>query len=242
MNWEPTNQIQSPLIGMDDMQPGSDAPAASSVLDARSYGQGVILGSMDRSEQGKSNSSRWTNVTSNDALVDHLMALYFCWEYPTFASLSKEHFLEDFKSGTARYCSPLLVNAILALGCRLSSQPETCSDPNDTSTSGDHFFAEAMRLLESEGSRQLITTIQALGLMSLREASCGRTSESLFLSGQSIRLAIELGLHQDRQEDESMRAEIDHEIRSATFWGAFALDQYVYAIIFTSNPTSPVRN
>ena len=82
-----------------------------------------------------------------------------------------------------------------------------------------------MRLLNLEKDRHVLTTIQALGLMSLREASCGRSSQSLFLSGQSIRLAIEIGLHKDTPIDSSRQAEIDHEVRSATFWGAFSLDQ-----------------
>lgn len=45
----------------------------------------------------------WTNITSETGLVRHLLALYFCWEYPIFGSLSKEHFLEDFEHGTRRY-------------------------------------------------------------------------------------------------------------------------------------------
>lgn len=60
----------------------------------------------------------WTDITSDIDLVWHLLALYFCWEYPIFASLSKENFLNDFKDGRPRYCSPMLVNALLALGCR----------------------------------------------------------------------------------------------------------------------------
>jgi hypothetical protein len=103
-----------------------------------------------------------------------------------FASLSKEHYLRDFRNRTARYCSPLLDNSILALGCRFSDQHEARSDTNDSDTGGDHLFTEALRLLGIE------TTIQALGLMLLREAGGGRSSESPFLSGQSIRLAMEI--------------------------------------------------
>lgn len=33
----------------------------------------------------------WTTVTSDTELIEHFLALYFCWEYPIFASLSKEH-------------------------------------------------------------------------------------------------------------------------------------------------------
>ncbi|RFU28584.1 hypothetical protein B7463_g7759, partial [Scytalidium lignicola] len=171
-------------------------------------------------------SASWTSVCSDGDLVEHLLALYFCWEYPTFASLSKEHFLDDFRNGRQRHCSSLLVNALLAVGCRFSHRIDARADPNDKNTSGDHFFAEAMRLLDAEEDHHSLTTIQALGLMSIREASRGRTSVSLYMSGQSIRLAIEMGLQND-YGTEGTRHIDDEEmaVRAATFWGAFSLDQ-----------------
>ncbi|KAH7126190.1 fungal-specific transcription factor domain-containing protein [Dactylonectria macrodidyma] len=165
-------------------------------------------------------SSSWTSITNDINLVQHLLALYFCWEYPTFASLSKEHFLQDFQDGRQRYCSPILINALLALGCRFSTQPMTRANPNDPYSSGDHFFKESQRLLHQETDHHTLTTIQALGIMSIREASCGRDSESWYYAGQSIRLAIEMGLH--RLQDEGDEDEL--AVQAATFWGAFALD------------------
>lgn len=201
---------------------------------ARSLGQETILGPTfgreERPDIHRPNFNQsWTTITSDGALVEHLMALYFCWEYPTFASLSKEHFLEDFRQGSSRRCSPLLVNALLALGCRFSNQPGARTDPNDSSTAGDHFFAEALRLLDGEKDRHVLTTVQALGLMSIREASCGRSSESIFYSGQSISLAVEMGLHQLHENTANFdeEEEKEHAVRAATFWGAFSLDQYV---------------
>ncbi|POS74543.1 hypothetical protein DHEL01_v207067 [Diaporthe helianthi] len=163
----------------------------------------------------------WTEVSSDGSLVQHLLALYFCWEYPTFASLSKEHFLKDFHTGRPRYCSSILVNALLALGCRFSTQPSTLANPDDPYSSGDHFFKECLRLFFSEENHHRLTTIQALGIMSIREASCGRDSESWYYAGQSIRLAVEMGLH--RVGDESGDSD-EVAVQAATFWGAFALD------------------
>lgn len=164
----------------------------------------------------------WTEITSDKAFVQHLLALYFCWEYPTFASLSKEHFLKDFQAGRPRYCSRMLVNALLALGCRFSSQPSTLANPKDPYSSGDHFFKECLRLFYQETNHHNMTTIQALGIMSIREASCGRDSESWYYAGQSIRLAIEMGLH--RVSDNSGDSD-EIAVQAATFWGAFSLDQ-----------------
>lgn len=166
----------------------------------------------------------WTSVTGDVKLVKHLLGLYFCWEYPTFASLSKEQFLGDFRDGRTRYCSSLLVNALLALGCRYSSMSMTESDPEDPYSKGQHFFEMSLQLLRQERDRRSLPTIQALGVLSLREASCGRMAEGMAFSGQSMRLAVEMGLHNLAVPSEGADKD-DFTVRSATFWGAFSLDQ-----------------
>lgn len=169
----------------------------------------------------------WVNVTSNADLILHLLSLYFCWEYPTFASLSKEHFIADFYQGKERYCSSLLVNAILALGAKYSDLPEARMYPDDPDTAGDHFFEECKRLFGSEELPSLPTT-QALGLMALRQASRGKDQSSWNYARQSMRMAIDLGLHLDNEEHKIPGApfsKIDLEVRAATFWGCFNLEQ-----------------
>lgn len=190
---------------------------------ARDLGQTHLLESYSEEGTEISDVSIWTTVTDNPGLVEHLMALYFCWEYPTFATMSKEHFLQDFRAGRKRYCSSTLVNAMLALACRFSSIPETRTHADNPETAGDHFFAEAKRLLD-EADRSALTTIQALGLMSIREVSCGRDLYSYYLSGQAIRLCVETGLHRPVGTEDADRDSVEEEVRSATFWGAFSLD------------------
>lgn len=189
-------------------------------------GRTIFLGPGSyRNLQGPKFTEPWTTVTDDVEFVQHVMALYFCWEYPTFATLDQGTFLRDFRDGIPRYCSSLLVNAMLAVGCRCSTDYRARADPNDRTTAGDHFFAEAVRIFEQQEDHHQLTTIQALGLMSIREASRGHTSSSIFYCGQSIRLAIEMGLHLDiggGGGDETISERI---VRCATFWGAFSLDQ-----------------
>jgi hypothetical protein len=224
MNWAPelsappSSRVGFWAEGMQQDQLAAGLP--------RFRGLEQVLSPLNEPEM-KSPSGTWTDITNDVNLVQHLLALYFCWEYPTFASLSKEHFLRDFQDGRHRYCSPILVNALLALGCRFSTQPMTRANPSDPYSSGDHFFKESQRLFNQETDHHSLTTIQALGIMSIREASCGRDSESWYFAGQSIRLAIEMGLH--RIHDEGDEDEL--AVQSATFWGAFALDQYVFPVI-----------
>ncbi|KAG9231821.1 fungal-specific transcription factor domain-containing protein [Amylocarpus encephaloides] len=232
MVWDPENipvtQHSLPLIGTWHPSAGDVSSPGSSTLHARAHGQSTILGhpkDFTSSPQKHAEAGgTWTTVTSDLDFVEHLMTLYFCWEYPTFASLNKEHFLEGFKAGSTQHCSPLLVNSILALGCRFSNQPNARTDPENSNTAGDHFFTEAVRLLDLEENRHVLTTIQALGLLSIREASCSRSSDGLFFAGQSIRLAIEMGLHLENYGGNEMQ-QADYAVRSATFWGAFSLDQ-----------------
>jgi Fe-S cluster assembly scaffold protein SufB len=210
-------------------QATGSALGESTIQWARGQGMEHILGPEfgveAPSKNRPSGNVTWTEVTSDEELVEHLITLYFCWEYPTFASLSKEHFLEDFREGRQSYCSPILVNSMLAVGCRFSTLPSARADPNDSKTAGDHFFAEALRILDQESNHHKLTTIQALGLMSIREASCGRTSESIYYAGQSVRIAIEMGLHLEGGSEGDGGASSEQSVKAATFWGAFSLDQ-----------------
>jgi hypothetical protein len=209
------------------------SPTHSQIESRIQIGQQALLGdetdSLDPlSHHGpKHHNESWTTVTSDGDLVEHLLALYFCWEYPIFATVSKEHFMEDFRKGYRRYCSSLLVNALLAVACRFSDRPSTRRDAEDGTTAGDAFFEEAWRIYRSENDHHKLTTVQALGMMSIREASCGRMSESGFLSAQSIRVAIEMGLHirDDINEDDEDEDETEKAVRKATFWGAYSLNE-----------------
>lgn len=227
MSWTP--DVRDPAAQrQDDYWTDSLRPEHMSEPMPRYRGIAQVLSPLSEAEMQKP-SGTWTNMTADINLVHHLLALYFCWEYPTFASLSKEHFLRDFQNGRQRFCSPMLVNALLALGCRFSTQPMTRESPNDSYTSGDHFFKEALRLYNNETDHHSLTTIQALGIMAIREASSGRDSESWYYGGQSQRLALEMGLNDTHAHDEEDDDEL--AVRAATFWGAFALDQYVYSMV-----------
>jgi hypothetical protein len=208
---------------------GDPGPASSSPASLFLSNRHLLPG---QGQEGRSRfaSADWTSVTNNDALVDHLLAMYFCWEYPTFASLSKEHFMHDFDAGTQRFCSPLLVNALLALGARSSDAPEARKTPTDPRSAGEHFFEEAKRLLGIDEVPTL-PTIQALGLMSLRQASCGKDASSVFYARQSLRMALDIDLQCEhpasRVHSCTGFSQVEREVRIATFWGCFNLEQYV---------------
>lgn len=62
----------------------------------------------------------WTKITDDDDLVSHLFSMWFTWYHQYFNWIDSELFIRDMQSGnveTANYCSPFLVNIILADAC-----------------------------------------------------------------------------------------------------------------------------
>ena len=61
--------------------------------------------------------SRWTTVSSDDNLMKKILHDFFLFEYDWFSFVHMDYFLEDMATMKRRFCSPLLVNALLCLGC-----------------------------------------------------------------------------------------------------------------------------
>lgn len=179
----------------------------------------------------------WTTVTTDVDLILHLLQLYFTWHYPSFVTLSKPLFFRDFFRGRPvgpveriEYCTPLLVNSMLSLGCHFTLRSGARSDVEDKATAGDHFFKEAKRLLSDDEEFEIprLSTIQALALMSVREAGCGREAKGWLYSGMSFRMAYDLGLEMQLNMDNktSNLSDEDIDARRITFWGCYQFDKY----------------
>ena len=65
----------------------------------------------------KVTAARWTSVISDEQLLMRLLNAYFLFHHPWFAAFNKDYFLEDMAAGRGRFCSPLLVNTVLAAAC-----------------------------------------------------------------------------------------------------------------------------
>lgn len=187
----------------------------------------------DQYEEQEYAITSWTEVTSDPDLVVHLLNMYFAWHYTYFTTLSKSLFYRDFQRGKTahdikrktEYCTPLLVNAMLALGCHFTSWPQARDDPKDSATAGNHFFREAKRLIleNDEHENPRLATVQALALMSVREAGCGREARGWVYSGMSFRMAYDLGLNIDTGSSNLDESETD--ARRITIWGCFLFDK-----------------
>lgn len=179
----------------------------------------------------------WSEVTKDRQLIIHLLNMYWNWHYPFFTTLSKRLFWKDFMKGkppnapkVSFYCSSPLVNAMLALGCHFTDIAGAFAVPGDSRTKGDHFFAEAKRLVfdHDEYATPSLTTTQALALMSVREAGCGREARGWVYSGMSFRMAQDVGLNLDSglvTGDKGQMSDDEIDARRITFWGCFLFDK-----------------
>lgn len=163
----------------------------------------------------------WFRTPQDAELVEHLMNLYFAWIHPFYHFFSQDQFLHDMGRGRTNFCSAMLVSALLAYACHYSDRPQARTDPNNPNTAGDHFFAEAKRILDRDQT-SCLTTVQALGIMALRECSHGRDGNGYKYAGMCVRMALELGLHLSVVGSGLRSADV--EARKITFWAAFNLE------------------
>lgn len=129
----------------------------------------------------------------------HLLDALLTWDYLPFCLLCKDSFLRDYHGGSARYCSSAPVNALLALATRV--------------------------LNENDGSAlsSSLSDIQAFGILSLYQISCGRAPEAQELAEAFASSITDLCSREPLAgtRDEYARA------RATTYCGAISLIRYV---------------
>jgi hypothetical protein len=193
----------------------------------RHYGHTSLIGMVPSGNQPVQNEApfkTWTRVSQDKSLINHLLDLYFAWSHPFYLLFSEEVFRHGLAGKKIKYCTPLLFNAILAVGCNFSNRLEAREDPRNPQTVGSHFFAEAKRLL-NEDDRPSLTAISALGVMSIRQAMNNQDSSGWMYAHRMMAMAVELGLHMSYGVQPSTQVTATEiEVRRITFWGAFNLE------------------
>lgn len=61
----------------------------------------------------------WTDVTDDDHFISHLVSVFFVYHWSAYPTVDQELFVAAMNSRdlSSRFCSPLLVNAMLAVAC-----------------------------------------------------------------------------------------------------------------------------
>jgi hypothetical protein len=171
----------------------------------------------------------WTNVTSDDDFVSHLISMYFTWHHESYPAVDREIFVQAMQSKDldSQLCSPFLVNSLLLTACIYSDHPMVYAYDNDNATRGQHFADEVARLWSHEQGRANLTNLQGLVALSLGLGVLRQDRLAMTYARSMPPVCIELGrkvkrsLKLGRQEYASN--EFQKSLQAAR-WSAFQME------------------
>ncbi|KIW23353.1 uncharacterized protein PV07_11560 [Cladophialophora immunda] len=175
------------------------------------------------------NSVQWTTVTQNPEIISYLLNLYFTYHHPICPVIPEPLIRADMTSGRMKYCSPVLINAVLAVACTFLGLQDDVKSSNDPWPSAKAFSIEAERLL-SEQPEPSLTAVAALSLLTMVEILNLRFQLACKLSARASCMALFLGLHMGRlSEKEQVMAGANEwtlaAVQQQLFWVCFQVDQ-----------------
>ncbi|EXL96025.1 fungal-specific transcription factor domain-containing protein [Fusarium oxysporum II5] len=168
-------------------------------------------------------------ITPSDELRDHLLEIFWRWQNSWQYIVPRELFVRDlYVEKNGRYCTPLLMAAILAMSSRYSPRLELRTDPDDANTAGEAFAAQAKTMLHYECEAPTTSTVQATALLGLYWATIDNEGLGFMYIGMATRMAMNLGLHCDCSPyaSKGLVSDDDVEARNVTFWGVYVLDKF----------------
>ncbi|KAL4805758.1 hypothetical protein BDV18DRAFT_160632 [Aspergillus unguis] len=177
----------------------------------------------------------WTTVTDDDDVVSHLVSVHFTWSSPFLSWIDRDLFLREMRRGDVNspFCTPFLVNCILAEASYNSEYPEAFAAPGDYMNRGDHFFNEARSLLDDEENEGVsLPTMQGLSILWIRLAVQGKDRMGWMYLDLVCRTVEEYkSLHPPRpkpgpQLEANAEAEalaLQERIAGWTLWGLFGI-------------------
>lgn len=152
----------------------------------------------------------WTDITSNEAFLQELLCLYISWCHPSHRLFTAENFI----LAPNGKCTKLLANAVFALGCLFSEDPEAYSNPEDPDSKGDHFFMQCQSLVQVE--RFGLPAVQSSALMTIFLVMKNKIEEAKVCAGRMRNWFLDSRL--DESFNPGGRTEDELEARKITFW------------------------
>jgi hypothetical protein len=167
----------------------------------------------------KATISGWTTIISSDELFRQLLRSFFQYAYPEWFPFHKDLFLSDMVANRAEFCSPLLVNAVLANACYTSSSLSDRAKYWLPDNLTYKFTAEAKRLwdLETASGHRRLTTVQASQILSSIMDFDGINALGRIYTEQGLTMAHDLALFETSPEG------TNRQMRKARTWTAWSL-------------------
>jgi len=127
----------------------------------------------------QSHADNWTNHGLSKTYIRQLFLALLSWDCLPFCIICDAPFLPAFDTHSTQFCSQALVNALIALAIRVLIETENGSGPTSKNSFGSmQFFDTAEGLLLTSERLTSLPDIQALGILSIYQISCGRETES----------------------------------------------------------------
>ncbi|KAF5664799.1 nitrogen assimilation transcription factor nirA [Fusarium heterosporum] len=168
---------------------------------------------------------QWTSVPIPDLLAAQVIYFYLVNEHPVLAFFDADLLIRDIVTGGRRFCSPLLVSALLAWSCASFSQFEPRALPLSIA-----FLQEAKTRWKDLQDRNDITTLSAAMLLVLTSNQRGQDRLGLEYLDASAEIGRRLGLFGDKESSmPDFNVGSDEESRpAASFaaWGAFGWHRF----------------
>ncbi|KAF5717244.1 Zn(2)-C6 fungal-type DNA-binding domain-containing protein [Fusarium mundagurra] len=137
----------------------------------------------------------WTRVISDDQLLRRLICAYFYYPHPCGPFIQKDLFLKDMAAGRTRFCTPLLVNAMLSLAIQSALDVPDRSKMWLFESLSYRFMAEARRLWDIESCKESsIPTIQAAMIISYTTTNNGMDQVGALYLTRALEMSKSLDL------------------------------------------------
>ncbi|KAL4885816.1 hypothetical protein BJY04DRAFT_117494 [Aspergillus karnatakaensis] len=178
----------------------------------------------------------WTSIVHDDGLVSRLISLWFTWVHPTCNFIDRDLFIRDMRTGSlsASYCSPFLVNVMLADACSYSAYA-AYDLPDNLPLIQTNLYEEAKRLLDKEEGRTSLQTTQGLGVLWMCSLLTGRKRQGWISRGQLSYNLQEISLNSPHLSENDPDSACMARVVNHTYWGIFNLAM-IFALSVREKP------
>lgn len=182
-------------------------------------------------DAAQSQADSWTTFGLTGAYLGRLFSALATWDCLPFCIVCEVPFTKNFATGSRDFCSQALVNALLALAIRVVIETENETEPPPANCLGSkQVFDDADKILRKGEQPSHLPDIQALGILSIYEISCGRKAEAEKLAQLFYSSVIDLCDRESLEEKDEQYV----LVRTTAYCGAVSLIRYEVLLSFAS--------